>query len=277
MSKTHGRRAATLAHISDLHIGRSADDEARAGAFVRAALAGGIDRVLVTGDITHRGRTWELARFRDIFEPLAEAGRLSMVPGNHDRLGDDVRDAIMWGPRVQADLLGGLYLVRFDSTGPHNRHWLHSHGALGQGDIEEIVAALEAAPRDRLVALALHHHPLPLPNDSAVELVPSLLGRRWTAELDLGYSLVRAILGRCDLVLHGHRHMAREIVLQGDMARPLHIYNAGSSTELGKMRVFSHARGALLGPPEWQVVLAAAAPKVRARRAPAPGLDGVAL
>jgi hypothetical protein len=33
--------------------------------------------------------------------------------------------------------------------------------------------------------------------------------------------------------------------------RPLRIFNAGSSTELGRVRVFSHARGRLLCDPSW--------------------------
>jgi metallophosphoesterase superfamily enzyme len=46
--------------------------------------------VLVTGDVTHRGRLREWAAFEKAFEPLIESGRLTAVPGNHDRLGDDM-------------------------------------------------------------------------------------------------------------------------------------------------------------------------------------------
>ncbi|MDZ4694589.1 MAG: metallophosphoesterase [Deltaproteobacteria bacterium] len=241
-----------LIHLSDLHIGRSPIDAQRARAFVHAATVSGAEHVIVTGDLTHRGRHEELAKFREIFEPLAESGRLSMIPGNHDRLGDDLRDEIMWGPRVQAERREGMYLVRVDSTGPHNRSWLTGHGSLAERDLQEIDDALGAAPAGNLVVLALHHHLLPLPLDHAAELVPSWLGHKaWTAEIDSGYHLIRSTLGRCDLVLHGHRHIDREIVLQSDSIRPLRIFNAGSSTEQGRMRMFSHKNGHMIGQPRW--------------------------
>jgi len=227
-------------------------DAQRARAFVHAATVAGANHVIVTGDLTHKGRHEELAKFREIFEPLAESGRLSMVPGNHDRLGDDLRDEIMWGPRVQAERREGMYLIRVDSTGPHNRSWLTGHGSLDEGDLQGIDDALSAAPEGDLVVLALHHHLLPLPLDHAAELVPSWLGHKaWTAEIDSGYKLVRATVGRCDLVLHGHRHIEREIVLQSDSTRPLRIFNAGSSTEQGRMRIFNHKNGNLVGQPGW--------------------------
>ena len=57
--------------------------------------------------------------------------------------------------------------------------------------------------------------------------------------------------GRCDLVLHGHRHIRRGARLFGP-PRPMHVFNAGSSTELGRVRVFAHdGRGALLGGQLW--------------------------
>ena len=55
--------------------------------------------------------------------------RLIAVPGNHDRLGDDLREELMPGARVQTVAAGGLWIVRLDSTGPHNRRWLDGHGS----------------------------------------------------------------------------------------------------------------------------------------------------
>jgi 3',5'-cyclic-AMP phosphodiesterase len=39
-----------------------------------------VDHVVVSGDVTHRGRRRELERFREIFAPLEERGRLSIIP-----------------------------------------------------------------------------------------------------------------------------------------------------------------------------------------------------
>ena len=57
-------RARKLAHISDLHFGRSAESDARATRLCRALIDARIDHVVVTGDLTHRGRRRELARQR---------------------------------------------------------------------------------------------------------------------------------------------------------------------------------------------------------------------
>jgi hypothetical protein len=59
------------------------------------------------------------------------------------------------------------------------------------------------------------------------------------------------VRGQCDLVLHGHRHVPREIHLGAPGERPLALYNAGSSTQLRRMRLFTHAEGVLQAPPRW--------------------------
>lgn len=241
----------TLVHLSDIHIGRSPMDEQRAQAFVDRLQSNRVDHVVVTGDLTNRGRRHELQRFREIFAPLQRAGKLTLVPGNHDRLGHDVAGEIQNGPRVQTRTTGGLHFIRFDSTGPHNRSWLASYGMMTAKDVQDITAAVNAAPANHLVTLLLHHHPLPLPEDSPAELVSTWLGWRWTAELELGWSMLRAIAGKCDLVLHGHRHTPRAFKLFEDSARPMALFNAGSTTELDAARMFCHSNGNLTGQPVW--------------------------
>ncbi|MDX2020894.1 MAG: metallophosphoesterase [Deltaproteobacteria bacterium] len=244
-------KTSTLLHLSDLHLGRSAADETRARAFVTRVLVEQIDHVVVTGDITNRGRKDELQRYKTIFAPLIESGRLTAVPGNHDRNGDDVAAHIQNGPRVQTRLIDGAYVVRFDSTGPQNRSWLEGHGSMSMEDIQQISDALDEAPTGHLAILLLHHHPLPLPEDTKGELLSSWLGWRWTSELQFGWTLLRRLAGRCDLVLHGHRHQPRAFTLFPDHARPLNLFNAGSSTELAAARLFRHRGGQLVQQPEW--------------------------
>ncbi len=243
-------RPHTLAHISDLHMGRSPDCDQRAAQLCHTLVEADIDHVVVTGDLTHRGKIRELEQFNRAFAPLLETGRLSVVPGNHDRLGDDLGKAIMPGPRVQIEHRRGLYIVRLDSTGPHNRSWINGHGALHEEDIEDVDAALALAPRNHLVVLLLHHHILPLPDEHAMERLSAWMGLRFTCELERGRDLLARIRGRCDLVLHGHRHQPR-VLRPFDDARPVRIFNAGSSTELGRACVFSHAAGALATGPWW--------------------------
>ena len=111
------KQAARFAHISDLHIGRSDETDANAARLCAALLESGIDQVVATGDLTHRGLHSELELFQSTFAPLFAQGRMIVVPGNHDCLGDDVSGQLMSGPRVQTTTRPGLYIVRVNSTG----------------------------------------------------------------------------------------------------------------------------------------------------------------
>ncbi|HJZ87558.1 MAG TPA: metallophosphoesterase [Polyangia bacterium] len=264
-------RIRTLAHLSDLHIGASAAGDRAAEALCAALCAQRVDHVVATGDITHRGRRSELDRFRALFAPLLAAGRLTVVPGNHDRWNDDISDALMPGAPVQVASAPGLHLVCVDSSGPHNRSIWISHGNLCAATIDQIAKALERAPRGALTALLLHHHLVAQPEESSLERLAAFLGWPDVGELNLGAELLARIRGRCDLVLHGHRHVPRALTPWPEDARPLHMFNAGSSTGLGRFRVFAHLQGQLLGVPTWR-----SAPACAPARAPAPAAAAAA-
>src|SRR5215813_10805902 len=138
-------RIRTLAHLSDLHIGLSAANDAAAASLVDVLVAHRVDNVVVTGDVTHRGRASELARFLDLFAPLYRDGRVTVVPGNHDRLGDDVSAQLMPGTAaVRVATPPGLHLVQLDSSGPHNRTAWLSHGSVDAETIDAVAAAFDA-------------------------------------------------------------------------------------------------------------------------------------
>ena len=236
----------TFAHLSDLHLGAGPAAAHACRRLCSALLAVRVGRVIVTGDITHRGLRSELETFRSVFAPLFEEGRMVVVPGNHDRLGDGVASALMSAPRVQAEDHGGVFMVRFDSTGPHNRRWFDSHGQMDEADMDAICAALDAAPPGSLRLLLLHHHLLPLPDDHLMERVITQLGWPNAAELASGQEMVARLQGRCDLVLHGHRHRPAEIE-----AGTLRVFNGGCSTGLQACRIFAAAGGELVHGPRW--------------------------
>jgi Icc protein len=241
----------TLAHLSDLHLGLGRANEAAARALVEALQEAQVDQVVVTGDLTHRGRDEEMSLFLDVFAPLQRAHRLTVVPGNHDRTSDDAGRNLMSGQRVVLDETPGLFLLRIDSTAAHNRSALASHGEVTQAMVQAVDAQLSLAPANALRVLLLHHHPLALPEETWLERWSERLRLPYCSELPLGRELLRRIRGRCDLVLHGHRHVPREIHLGNPGQRPLALYNAGSSTQLRRVRLFSHAEGVLQGPPRW--------------------------
>ncbi len=237
----------SLAHVSDLHLGRDRRTDLAARELCAALTAAAIDAVLVTGDLTHRGRAVELRAFEDAFAPLLERGRVVIVPGNHDRAGEDVGATLMIGSRVGVADLAGLHVVRVDSTAPHNRSLLAAHGLLDRRDLAEVDAALREAPPGALSVVMLHHHVLPLPADDLAERLSGWLGWPNAEELTLGGELLTAARGRCDLVLHGHRHVPSEASPFPGEARPLSVVNAGCSLDLGGARVFLHEDGVVRG------------------------------
>jgi 3',5'-cyclic AMP phosphodiesterase CpdA len=241
----------TLAHLSDLHIGRSPSQDLGVERAVEAVE--GIDHVIVSGDVTERGRLHEYARFESLFARLAASGRLTVIPGNHDRLGDDLGARLRKGARVQTETKPGVYIVRVDSTGQHNRFLLAGHGNLCDAILADVESAVAAAPAGLLVVVTLHHHPLPLPEETFPEFLATRIGLPYAIEQRLGKLLLTRLRGRCDLVLHGHRHVPQARLLFAGDERPLGLYNAGCTPSLGRFRVFAHAGGKLCGAPGWLV------------------------
>lgn len=232
-------------HISDLHVGRDGSTDAAARRLAATLLEARVDAVLLTGDVTHRGLASELRRFEAIFRPLLEAGRLAVVPGNHDRLGDDAARGIMRGGRVAVASFPGLHVVRVDSTAPHNRSLVDGHGELSPRDVADVEQALAGAPRGALPVVMLHHHVLPLPVEDLAERLATFVGHPCAEELPLGEDLLGRVAGRCRLVLHGHRHVPAEFRVEVPAGAPLRILNAGSTTALGRARILAHAGGQL--------------------------------
>ncbi len=235
----------TLVHISDLHVGRDDATDQSARRLARMLVEARVDRVLLTGDVTHRGLASEFSRYERIFAPLLEAGRLVAVPGNHDRMGDDAARGLMRGGRVAVTSSSGLHVVRVDSTAPHNRSLIDGHGSLSTQDVADVRLALDETPAGALPVVMLHHHVLPLPVEDLAERLATLVGLPCADELPLGEDLLGRILGRCRLVLHGHRHVPAEFRVAAPGTSPLRILNAGSSTILGKARIIAHAGGEL--------------------------------
>jgi 3',5'-cyclic-AMP phosphodiesterase len=256
----------TLAHLSDLHLGRAPEALAGLRRAVATLVEAQVDHVVVTGDITDHGRLDELATFRRVMAPLAE--RLTLVPGNHDRLGEDAGRLLQHG-RVEVDSRPGLHLIRLDSTAPHNKRLVDCHGMLTEEDVDAVVDAACAAPAGALVGVLLHHHVHPLPGDDVWERLAGMVRLPWTLELRRGRMLIERLMGRCDLVLHGHRHVASELIVGRDGARPLRVVNAGTSTGLGRARLFCHSAGTITGE-GWLEFGRTARPRIE------PGFDGAA-
>lgn len=162
-----------IAHLSDTHLldggaplGGRADtvSNLHRAAEQLSRMTGGLDAILVTGDVADLGEEDAYRRVRAVLDPVADitGARIVWVMGNHDErepfrrvlLGDDRGDD---GPVNQVIDLDGLRIVTVDSSVPG-----YHHGILEAETLDWLDAVLaEPAPNGTIVAL--HHAPIATP------------------------------------------------------------------------------------------------------------------
>jgi len=235
-----------IAHISDLHFGKIKFK--RLNSVKESLVREEIDCVLLTGDITEHGLKAEWADFQSIFNSIPN---LIAVPGNHDRVGDDCVARHLMSRRVQIINRDELFVVTIDSTEIHNRFPIISHGSVCQYVLNDVDQFLNQAKPNQLVVVMLHHHPLPLPTETVFESLSNWLKWPFAEELHLGQKLVDLVQGRCDLLLHGHKHTPSEFIIPGK--RALQICNAGCTPALQRYRIFEYSDGRLVNS-QWHYI-----------------------
>lgn len=180
----------------------------------------------MTGDLTFSGETREFEKAADLLRPFSEAGKLTVVPGNHDVWTEDAVETARFLRLVGPDGRGmkkaqpsyphvvplgdDAVLVALDSARYGDDPWT-TPGRLGT---EQLRAARELAREHaklgRAVVLAFHHHvvlpPERVPSDAHVARMP--LG-----DADQVVRLVAEV--PVAAVLHGHRHTAFRLDLPG--------------------------------------------------------------
>lgn len=228
-----------LAHVSDLHLGRIKPKKIKA---IETALSHyEVDHVVATGDITDGGSRADYAVFQEIFRHWIKKERLTVVPGNHDRLGQNCGSLMMMGRNVAVTEADGLYIIQIDSTAAWNHSLLAAHGDVPPAALQTVLDDLGSAPSDSVVVVALHHHPIKLPGDNPLDTISGWLGLPYAAELSTGNALIETAQGRADLILHGHRHTPSSLVILGE--RNLTIANAGCTPAYKKVRMWKHKNG----------------------------------
>jgi len=137
----------TVAQISDLHFGASAEGEASVARIVAELNRLAPAAVLVTGDIAQDGKPQEYERAQ---RALA---RLSMpvvcIPGNHDRRGWGAYLTSFGGPTGSVRL-GSWTFLRLDSA--------HGRDQFTESQVRDIAQALDEAEPHRVIVLL--HIPL---------------------------------------------------------------------------------------------------------------------
>jgi Icc protein len=245
-----------LGHISDLHLsdrGRyprngyaPRDCDRHSNRLAQRVLdemeKARVDHLVVTGDLTLSSESAEFERAAKLLRKWADAGKLTIVPGNHDvwtaesvktsrflrMVGPDGRGMRKPVPSYPFAALPApeVAIIALDST-RYGDEPFDTSGLIGSAQLQacrELVR--DHVKEGRAVLLALHHH-LMLPR----ERVPSdaLVARTPLADADKLVRLVSDV--RIAGVLHGHRHCAFRVDIPG-AAGPTPVLCAGSASRV---------------------------------------------
>jgi 3',5'-cyclic AMP phosphodiesterase CpdA len=228
----------TIAHLSDLHLledgwerrrGESSlrlrfcsllrprDPKARRERLrrgLRAAVRGGADHLVITGDLTEDGHDEQFEVLGDELRrgPLPPEA-VTLVPGNHDAYTDGAAfERALRGPLSAWALtsrpgavtrLGSTTIVALSTA--VQQHYTRSIGALGGDQLQVLRATVTVRAFARgVVILALHHPPFGL-RMSPLQWLDGLVEHR----------SMRGILAEHPhvAVLHGHTHRAQDRAL----------------------------------------------------------------
>lgn len=183
-----------LLHLSDLHFGYHRAD--LVDPLLDRINRAGADLVVLTGDITHRGRRGQYA-MAAAFISRIEAP-LMVVPGNHDvpLYNLPVRFLAPWhgfrravGPDMSPTRqAGGVRVLGMNSVDP----FAVQRGIVRENDIDRVAASLDPLATN---IVALHH---PLEHLAAVDKAPSRHAAEGLARLDRAGARI---------VLSGHLHV----------------------------------------------------------------------
>lgn len=190
-----------LLHISDLHFG--AIEPGALEALIDAIGRVAPEAIVISGDLTLRGRAREFAEARSFLRGLAPP--LISTPGNHDvphwnvplRFAAPLRRYALALAGLASDELrvGQLQLMAVNTARSWGPHWNWSHGAFSRDQVERVDSGFSDASPGAWRGLVAHH-PFEVPAD----LRSFRVVRRAESMLEV---LARR---RIDFVLAGHLH-----------------------------------------------------------------------
>jgi 3',5'-cyclic AMP phosphodiesterase CpdA len=245
-----------LGHVSDLHLsdrGRyprngyaPRDCDRHSNRLAQRVLEGmeqaGVDHLVVTGDLTLSAEASEFERAAKLLRRWADAGKLTIVPGNHDvwtaesvktsrflrMIGPDGRG--MRKPVASYPFASlptpEVAIIALDSS-RYGEEPFETSGQIGSAQLQACRELVRNHVKEgRAVLLALHHH-LMLPR----ERVPSdsLVAQMPLSDADKLVRLVSEV--RVAGILHGHRHCAFRVDIPG-AAGPTPVLCAGSASRV---------------------------------------------
>ena len=245
-----------LGHVSDLHLsdrGRyprngyaPRDCDRHSNRLAQRVLEGmeqaGVDHLVVTGDLTLSAEASEFERAAKLLRRWADAGKLTIVPGNHDvwtaesvktsrflrMIGPDgrgMRKPVSSYPFASLPT-PEVAIIAIDSS-RYGEEPFETSGQVGSSQLQACRELVRNHVKEgRAVLLALHHH-LMLPR----ERVPSdsLVAQMPLSDADKLVRLVSEV--RVAGILHGHRHCAFRVDIPG-AAGPTPVLCAGSASRV---------------------------------------------
>ena len=191
--------SARILHVSDLHVGTREDAQVeRAVAAMAADTAP--ELVVVSGDLTHRGRRAQHERAHAFLTSLGPP--VLAVPGNHDlpytfpaRLTSPWAEFDrLWGTTEPTHTSPALHVVGLNSARPLRQQG----GTIGAAGLERAGRRLGEAPEGSYRVVVLHHHLVAAPWRAARKRPVSHRNRVLRSLVSAG----------ADLVLAGHVHQA---------------------------------------------------------------------
>ena len=198
-----------IAHISDLHISKTAFDEE---AFMNAVSEINElqpDMIVLTGDLTDNGYYVEYeqaAKYLEMFE-----APLFAVPGNHDarNLGYQTFEELIGEKSWKLTMDGNFTVIGIDSSSPDE-----DKGHVGTPQHMWLEHQLdECVINENFSIVALHHHIVSIPQT----------GRERNVLSDAGDILKTLTTHEVDLIVSGHKHVPNIWKINNTV-----IVNAGS-------------------------------------------------
>lgn len=222
-------------------------------AAIRDVEAQSVDRVLVTGDLTHISLPSEFRRAAEQLAMLGAPDRVFLVPGNHDcYVKADPRNGLdVWAPYLRGEVgdavesafarhlapppgperaptweeyptlrrAGRVAMVGLCSAIP--TPIFRAGGTLGTHQLERLDALLAALGEAGLFRVLLIHHPIAAGTEPTRRAL-------WDGDA------LREVLARhgAELVLHGHKHRRRLRFVPGPQGE-IPIVGVPSSSEVG--------------------------------------------
>jgi len=262
-----------LAHLSDLHIcmKNKPKNLSRTRRLIEYALNQDVDHFVITGDLTNNAEAKDFIALRKLFEEfdLLDAGKLTLVIGNHDIYGGVylAEEILTFPARCEktdfyqkvrefknyflevfensftpipgnifpfAKLIDDVVLIGLNSITPYSllKNPAASKGKIGREQQKQLIKILSQPAYQNKIKIILVHHHFNKKSQGAFEKHLTFLHsiERYAGKLRKKKRLMNLFdRFNINLILHGHLHESTEYIRKG-----LRFMNAGGAIDKNK-------------------------------------------